>query len=215
MKVRTYVDGTEFHRSVDTNVTFYSAKSLQGCTLHAIEPVLEYHFVETDFLTAIQGCQYWINAPSDIELPSSVASQYLLSFSFNVTGNTNTNEFYSLNISNGLYSLRYNFLSFRYQPVGVENYASVEVLNPAFYVNSPNEAQDKHYKENGDMLIAKNLLNSENAMRIMYKAKQNIWKGEMPIAEEADKVVVAVATLAVTVFSVACIALILTRKHIK
>eukprot|EP01022_Parablepharisma_sp_SALTPOND_P033327 TRINITY_DN88491_c0_g1_i1.p1 TRINITY_DN88491_c0_g1~~TRINITY_DN88491_c0_g1_i1.p1 ORF type:complete len:450 (-),score=36.30 TRINITY_DN88491_c0_g1_i1:54-1316(-) len=215
--IRSYnrtVEGTGFHRSVKTSFTFFYPSSVQNCKLFAIEPVLEYHFVETDFLAEIPGCKYWINDASDIELPSSVASQYLLSFEFPLKNGTVHNKFYSFESTLDGYKLKYAFpYHFRYQPVGVNPYEPVEVLNPLFYLACDKEISNT--ENSFEDLLRKYVLNATKANPLKYEKTEETWKGEIPTALQEERKFVAIMTLVVTLGSVVCLLYFLIKKLIQ
>ncbi len=211
------VNGEGFHRTVETNITFVSKHPLTNCRLYAVEPVLESHFVETDFLADIEGCEHWINEDANIELPSSVASQYFLRFAFPLrNGSVHTRFFSFVVLPDGTYNLHYAFpYHFRYQPVDSQAYRSVEVLNPELYLSCKCDTYVDKTEDELETLIKRHVLGGTKAVRIRYGQKQTTWKGKMPVAQEGDKRLVAVVTLLITLAAVVCLSKVAIQKAIK
>ncbi len=201
-----------FHRSVETNMTIVTDRPLSGCTLHAVEPVLEQHFVETDLLDDIPGCKHWISAPSDIELPSSLASQYLLRFDMPARSGRVYSRFYTFeNRSSTSYNVIYAFpYHFRYLSVGRAPFESVEVLNPVLYLSCPGDSNKGDLADPLDALLRESVVGSPAAARLSYVAET--WRGKVPIAQHKDKSTVVVVTALATLLSMICIVTIAIKK---
>lgn len=202
------IEGSGAHRSILT--TFHvSANSLNGCKLSAIEPVLEQHFVEIDFLNDIAGCKYWINENCNIELPSAHVPQYLMVFHFD---ELLSSEFYTMERTSNGYRVQYKFpYHFRYQPAGVNKYEPVEILNPLIYLscNGIDESLDDL-----EATLLKYVVRREKGVYVKYARTPKIWKGEVPTGLLEDKQVVAALTIVLTVLAVVVIILVAFGKSV-
>jgi len=225
-KYNRTIQGKGFHRNITTifysNIWEVKHESIYNCTMKMVEPITEYHFVETDFLRDIPNCKFSMTEDCDIELPSSVANQYILAFDiiYKRTRFNETNKFYDhwLNRS-GDFKVTYSFpYHFRYQPIGNKSHETVEVLNPIFYIKCPyfdyNRAdQDGFLKNPAEMQLGKMLFKEKaNFYTVEYQEKPPILVETVPIALESDKKIVAGFTLGITIISVLCISIILMRK---
>lgn len=203
------IEGSGAHREVITTMQISADKSLDKCKLFTIEPVLEYHFIEIDFLDEITGCKYWINKNCNIELPSGHALQYLLVFHFENL--TTTNEFYSAVKTDKKYRVEYKFpYHFRYQPAGVNEYENVEVLNPLVYLSCNKEHTNVGIEE----MILKHVIKDDKAVNLRYAQPPEIWKDKVPTGLLKDKAIVGPLTLAIAILAVLAIIYVANGKVI-
>eukprot|EP00826_Nyctotherus_ovalis_P056884 TRINITY_DN7760_c0_g1_i9.p1 TRINITY_DN7760_c0_g1~~TRINITY_DN7760_c0_g1_i9.p1 ORF type:complete len:399 (+),score=25.22 TRINITY_DN7760_c0_g1_i9:138-1334(+) len=202
------IEGSGAHRSIVTNF-HVSAKSLNNCKLSAVEPILEQHFVEIDFLNDIVGCKYWINENCNIELPSAHVPQYLMVFYFD---ELLSSEFYTMERTGDGYRVQYKFpYHFRYQPAGVNKYEPVEILNPLVYL-SCDETNEK--LDDLEAILLKYVVRKEKGINVKYAQTPKIWRGEVPTGLLKDKQVVAALTIVLTVVAVAVILLVAFGKNV-
>jgi len=208
-KYNRTIEGLGAHRKVITTMQISADKDLNNCKLYTLEPVLEHHFVEIDFLDEIAGCKYWINKNCNIELPSAYVPQYLLAFRFDDM--ETDNEFYSATKKGNEYRVKYKYpYHFRYQSAGNNEYEPVEVLNPLVYLSC-----NKKY-ENNDIegILLKHIFGTSNAISAIHTKIPKIWKGEVPTGLLKDRPIVGTLTILITVSAALVIISIASRKTI-
>eukprot|EP00831_Metopus_contortus_P026960 TRINITY_DN22798_c0_g1_i3.p1 TRINITY_DN22798_c0_g1~~TRINITY_DN22798_c0_g1_i3.p1 ORF type:complete len:266 (-),score=40.35 TRINITY_DN22798_c0_g1_i3:130-927(-) len=190
--------GEGFHRRLETNLTISGLPSFDPkmCNIYAIEFISEYLFVENDFLNELPGVDFWTNEETDIELPSSKASQYLLRFKFQLNKN---NMHYSsqYDSSKGVLKIQYYFpIHFRYQSVGFTEFSEVPLFHPHLFVDCGIETNVM------DNTLIQQIKKTQNALptnviEILYHSSLTnfVLKDKMPIGQHKDKPLVLYLSL--------------------